>query len=481
MSREAGARPGTSTSSSSSRISAFSAFPGKPANHVNMNTNGTATLLDGSKAGSQPERSREAGVWLSTSSTSSKASRSSAFSAFRGTREGAGPAAPIGGSSVMGRQPMDSRESGVASACSSSWSSGSSSLAPPRPRSSHRHPEDSVSESQIDAKINEQLIGRVDIDKVHLASEVGSRSVQQSYAHYMGQAAEKTKVDLLVVIDATASMQPWIDAVKSTVSEIFRKAASLDDAYDLRFGILAYRDVHDGQGHFQSYDFTTRPEELETFLHRLRASGGGDLCEDVMGALVKAFHPDCTPFTWRDDPSVTKTLIHILDAPAHGRQFHGPSVAKYSNYDSHPEGITSFKGIDSGITVEMSADQILSCLRMDGVNYYIFMVTDEPLHMVRQFKKWYNSSQEQMKIRYLSAAETQAWMIDRDKIDVQKLVDSVWSSITKSVTTHRTCVEMGLTAERSSRMTPGTSSGLITSSAGGSSSHAVVKRGPPGS
>ena len=49
-------------------------------------------------------------------------------------------------------------------------------------------------------------------------------------------------------------------------------------------GFLGYRDIED-ENRFESYPFTNDMEALKKFVASLGASGGGDTCEDTIGAL----------------------------------------------------------------------------------------------------------------------------------------------------------------------------------------------------
>jgi len=55
--------------------------------------------------------------------------------------------------------------------------------------------------------------------------------------------------------------------------------------------------------------------DLQNFIARSKAMGGGDGAEDVAGGLKKALS-----LTWKGD---TRIIIHIADAPAHGAEYSG--------------------------------------------------------------------------------------------------------------------------------------------------------------
>lgn len=117
--------------------------------------------------------------------------------------------------------------------------------------------------------------------------------------------------DLLFLIDTTYSMNPYIDAAKNQVISIMNdiNAAFLNKA-EVRMAVVGYKD-HDDNPHIQCLDFTSHSSQVCSFLKTLVASGGGDEPEDVLGGLKQALKA-----SWK---LPTRCIIHITDAPPHGR------------------------------------------------------------------------------------------------------------------------------------------------------------------
>eukprot|EP00927_Polykrikos_kofoidii_P059393 TRINITY_DN54552_c0_g1_i1.p1 TRINITY_DN54552_c0_g1~~TRINITY_DN54552_c0_g1_i1.p1 ORF type:complete len:592 (+),score=78.93 TRINITY_DN54552_c0_g1_i1:76-1851(+) len=112
--------------------------------------------------------------------------------------------------------------------------------------------------------------------------------------------------DILFMMDITGSMAGAIQAAREKVVEV---ATGLSSRFvTLRMGFLGYRDMEDDE-RFMTFDFTTDPSELRYRLESVRADGGGDTPEDVVGALELV-----SSFAWRSDQRI---LVHIADAPAH--------------------------------------------------------------------------------------------------------------------------------------------------------------------
>ncbi len=92
----------------------------------------------------------------------------------------------------------------------------------------------------------------------------------------------------------------------------------------VRVAFVGYRDHCDGQDRIESTDFGT-VEEFKIFLEGVRATGGGDECEDVHGGLEAALN-----LSWGRK---NRCLIHIADAPAHGSRFHAGCNDSYATYN----------------------------------------------------------------------------------------------------------------------------------------------------
>ncbi|PNH04363.1 hypothetical protein TSOC_009473, partial [Tetrabaena socialis] len=187
------------------------------------------------------------------------------------------------------------------------------------------------------------------------------------------------KMDLVFVIDITGSMQPYWDAVVKQVNHII---GSIEDMYEnaksnFRLGFVGYRDVCDAE-HTR---FMVRPLErvegsissvTREWLESIRCNGGGDAAEvrllwcvsnealctinvclccfisfiryvthkttatkDVHGALEKAGSAE---MLWERDPLMTRTVVHIADAPGHGARLHqGLESAKSEKFDKLPD------------------------------------------------------------------------------------------------------------------------------------------------
>lgn len=108
-------------------------------------------------------------------------------------------------------------------------------------------------------------------------------------------------VDLVLCIDATGSMSPVIDLVKSHALKFYddlteamqRKQKRISR---LRARVVIFRDLHvDGSQALQESPFYLLPEErsaFAAFLQPVKASGGGDEPESGLEALARAIRSD---------------------------------------------------------------------------------------------------------------------------------------------------------------------------------------------
>lgn len=152
------------------------------------------------------------------------------------------------------------------------------------------------------------------------------------------------KLDLVFTMDCTGSMGSYIQSAKQNIELIARRLADAK-GYDLRFGLVAYRDHPPQDQTFvtKSFPFTSHVQEMQQRLSTLRAQGGGDGPEAVAAALRTT-----RLMNWRDD--ATKVVIFIADAPPHGLGEDGDGFP-----DGAPDGVDPLVELDeiskSGICI----------------------------------------------------------------------------------------------------------------------------------
>ncbi|CAF2984319.1 unnamed protein product, partial [Rotaria sp. Silwood2] len=135
-----------------------------------------------------------------------------------------------------------------------------------------------------------------------------------------GQLPSNITIDICFCLDCTGSMSRWLAAVKGQMKTIMEgiqgevkvKYPSLK--LQLRFAIVAYRDLKD-KPPIMKIDFTEKTDDVMKFLNGITASGGGDIPEDVLGAL-----DTCLTLNW--SKTNARFIVLITDAPGHGPELH---------------------------------------------------------------------------------------------------------------------------------------------------------------
>lgn len=120
-------------------------------------------------------------------------------------------------------------------------------------------------------------------------------------------------LDMLICIDSTGSMQPTIDALGEALAQM---ADILDGiSPKLRLGVVEYKDYGDvgKAGGKVVQPFTGNVRAARKELAGMRAFGGGDLPEAVLGGLRIALDP--REMKWEDEAN--KLIVLIGDAPPH--------------------------------------------------------------------------------------------------------------------------------------------------------------------
>jgi hypothetical protein len=125
----------------------------------------------------------------------------------------------------------------------------------------------------------------------------------------LGRAGVKP-LDVAFVVDATGSMQPVLDFLKSDMGRI--KLALELVANQPRIGVTFYRDFGDSFV-TRSTKLTDKLTALDAFMSTIIAHGGGDRPEAVREALNDALKNN--PWAWKRDGR--RALVLMTDAPPH--------------------------------------------------------------------------------------------------------------------------------------------------------------------
>ncbi|HYD50602.1 MAG TPA: vWA domain-containing protein [Terriglobales bacterium] len=128
-----------------------------------------------------------------------------------------------------------------------------------------------------------------------------------SFGNYVG-GLRKVGLDVVLVIDATSSMQFVIDEVREKLKQMVAKLHQLVPT--ARIGIVVYRDQGD-EFVTKWTDLSFHTDKLHSFLSNITAQGGGDFEEAVHQALDTAIHD----LTWRK--KAKRVIILVGGSPPH--------------------------------------------------------------------------------------------------------------------------------------------------------------------
>jgi hypothetical protein len=153
------------------------------------------------------------------------------------------------------------------------------------------------------------------------------------------QGDGRPRIEVAFVLDATSSMQPYIDAARRRIADIAAQLAAGDPPPQIRFGLVSYRDKGDAYV-TKVNDFSASLAEMRRWLDGTQAEGGGDQPESVLEGLQAGL--ERLSWTPPDRRSV-KLLYLVGDAPPH----HYP--------DSPPERALTDEALRRGIAIHTIA------------------------------------------------------------------------------------------------------------------------------
>ncbi|CAG8816809.1 28931_t:CDS:2, partial [Racocetra persica] len=129
-------------------------------------------------------------------------------------------------------------------------------------------------------------------------------------------------------------------------------------------GFCGYRDHYNCNDRLQNFDFTNSLEKFKMYItNKVKAISNYDEPEDVLGGLNAAI----TEMTWSN---ATRVIIHIGDAPPHGRRFTNLN-------DEYPDGDPN------GLT----AESVLKKMQLKNILYYFGKINNSTDVMLNVFRE----------------------------------------------------------------------------------------------
>ena len=144
--------------------------------------------------------------------------------------------------------------------------------------------------------------------RLPIQKETAAQSTRKRDDLVQQTQSAKKKVDVTLVIDATASMGPYLMAIVAALN--FLIDCLVDSALSVAIALVIFRDELTGQ-ETRLYPVGTPPDELKAVLHNTMPEDGGDEPESALPAIHKAL----TLPGYRQ--GAQKVLLLITDAHCH--------------------------------------------------------------------------------------------------------------------------------------------------------------------
>ena len=200
---------------------------------------------------------------------------------------------------------------------------------------------------------------------------------------YEKKVFKDTNLDLMFIMDLTGSMGIWLDEAKKSIQDIIEEITENNPGSKIRLSFVGYKDFNsvEEKRNYNSKEFTENIKQITDYINTLGCYGGGDIPEDIVGALKHALN-----MKWESE---AKYAILVGDAPCHGKQYHDISYDRFSEGD--PEGTTLESIVDQfrqkGIT--------LYCLEIDSCTEKMFRIMQNVYNDNKKFhiEKLWNASE----------------------------------------------------------------------------------------
>lgn len=187
------------------------------------------------------------------------------------------------------------------------------------------------------------------------------RSLQKSAAKGPHDA-----IQVALVIDTTGSMGDELDYLQAELRSMVKEVNRTSPTVKKEFAIIVYRDEGDAYV-TRGLNFTSDMNEVQSFIDRQDAAGGGDYPEAVHTALEETWRR----LSWSSRPRTAKMAFLVADAPAHDDQMSETFRAVEKLADT---GIVLYPVAASGVMDAAEAMMRAAALMTGG--QYIFLTDD---------------------------------------------------------------------------------------------------------
>jgi hypothetical protein len=161
--------------------------------------------------------------------------------------------------------------------------------------------------------INNTSYNSSESNKIKIKSKI--KKYKEIQVPYISRDIVSDEYNVCFIIDNTGSMSSMIDGIKGICHNLFVEIVKQFGEYKFYFGCVFYADEPSwpSDKNFK-IDFTNNESEFKSQLEAIRGQHGGDEAEDWVGGFQMALDE----LNWGNG---TKLIIHIADAPQHGKIF----------------------------------------------------------------------------------------------------------------------------------------------------------------
>ena len=194
-----------------------------------------------------------------------------------------------------------------------------------------------------------------------------------SFDYYLDMVNDLKKVDLVFLLDTTASMNCYSKDINKIILKIISDLEKnlskffIEDLDILNVGLVTYRDHEDEEKTYLiniDLNLTNNFSDIKNLIYNISYEGGKDEPE----AVVDGLNAIVNEINWRDNS--TKFLVHILDAPGHGKKLNNLEGDKIENCPKN-----------------LNYEEILDKIRKKGIIYHIIEINDSIDIMIKEFEK----------------------------------------------------------------------------------------------
>ena len=178
----------------------------------------------------------------------------------------------------------------------------------------------------------------------------------------------QSRFDLLFIMDITNGMDFYLDQVKKDILEMKSTIEKKCAGIEIYLGFIGYRDINDldlGENYID-LDFTNEYESIKKSIELVKVGGGGDIPEDLCGALELGKKKN-----WKGK---TRFAFLVTDAPCHGKKYHDLTG---DEGDNSPDGDRDGRNIEEYIEFFAKNEISLFCLKIKSATDKMFNIFSE--------------------------------------------------------------------------------------------------------